>query len=324
MKATFYTKRRVSYWSRQVLHRVSFFFLIIVCPFLNARANLVDTAANGCGCDITISPSPADGQAYLDGQTLGVQPGNKVCLTAAHFVSISLFHFYGTKTQPVTIINCGGLVTISGYSAYGFALHSSQYVNISGAGDPAYKYGILVDGSVAKTTVGFAEDGQVSDISVDHMEVSKAGLGIACAPTPICDSTSWSSNWKMFNMNFHDNYVHETFYEGFYIGNTQNYYTLICNNSTIRVQPQQIDSVRFYNNVIDKAGYTAAQISQVTGGADIHDNLITNYGYLNKPEHNAGLIVGGITHGSVYRNKILNGSGKRITIFRSGIDNSLQ
>jgi hypothetical protein len=313
------TRRGLFFWSGHVLLRVSFFLFLLLFHFLTLQANPVDTIANGCGCDITISPSPADGQAYLDGQVLGVKPGNKVCLTAAHFVSISLFHFYGTKSQPVTIINCGGQVTVSGYSAYGFVLHSSRYVNISGAGDSAFKYGILIDGSVANTSVGFAQDDQVSDISVDHMEVSKAGLGIACAPTPNCDPGSWSTNWKMYNMIFHDNYVHETFYEGFYIGNTQNYYTLSCNGSTVTVQPQQIDSVFFYNNILDKCGWTAAQISQVTGGVDVHDNLITNYGYLNKPEHDAGLIIGSITHGSLYRNKILNGTGSAFQYFGAGL-----
>ncbi len=151
------------------------------------------------------------------------------------------------------------------------------------------------------------------------MEVSKAGLGVACAPTPNCDPASWSTNWKMYNMNFHDNYVHETLFEGFYIGNTQNYYTYTCSGSTITVQPQQIDSVRFYNNILDKCGWTSAQISQVTGGVDIHDNLITNFGFLNKPEHQAGLIVGGISRGRVYRNKILKGTGSAFQYFGAGL-----
>ncbi len=304
-----------------------FFILLFLFPFFT-QANTVGagksiTAGNpataGCGCDITISPSPADGTAYLNGQTLGVKPGFKVCLKAAHYVDINLSNFFGTKAQPVTIINCGGLVTVSGYASYGFVLHNSRYVNISGAGDPGFKYGILIDGSVASTNVGFAEDGQVSDISVDHMEVSKAGLGVACAPTPNCDPASWSTNWKMYNMNFHDNYVHETLFEGFYIGNTQNYYTYTCSGSTITVQPQQIDSVRFYNNILDKCGWTSAQISQVTGGVDIHDNLITNFGFLNKPEHQAGLIVGGISRGRVYRNKILKGTGSAFQYFGAGL-----
>jgi hypothetical protein len=95
-------------------------------------------------------------------------------------------------------------------------------------------------------------------------------------------------------MSFHDNYVHDSFGEGFYIGNTQNYYTYTCSGTTVTVQPQQIDSVKFYNNIMDKCGWTSAQIS-VTGGALIHDAVVTNFGYLNKPEHQAGIILGGIS-----------------------------
>ena len=120
-------------------------------------------------------------------------------------------------------------------------------------------------------------------------------------------------------MSFHDNYVHETVGEGFYIGNTVAYYTFNCSGTTVTVQPQQIDSVKFYNNVIDKSGYTSAQISQVTGGVDIHDNVVTNYGYSNTQEHQAGIIVGGISRGRVYNNRISNGTGAAFQCFGAGL-----
>jgi len=326
MKTKNYPSKR-NFFSEYPFLKSLFILLIFLFPFYT-QANAAgaargvaadDQSTSGCGCDITISPNPADGSAYLNGITLGVKPGYKVCIKAGHYVDINLTNFYGTKSQPVTLVNCGGLVTVSGYSSYGFIIHASRYVNISGAGDPGFKYGILIDGSVAHTNVGFSEDGQVSDISIDHFEVSRVGLGVACAPTPNCDPGSWSSNWKMYNMGFHDNYVHDTFYEGFYIGNTQNYYTMTCSGSTVTVEPQFIDTVRFYNNILDKCGWTSAQISQVSGGVDIHDNLITNFGYLNKPEHQAGLIVGGNSHGDVYRNKVLNGTGNALEYFGSGL-----
>jgi len=283
----------------------------------------VSAASGGsgnCGCDITLSPNPADGQVYLDGQTLGVKPGNTVCLKAGHYVSIGLFHFYGTPSQPIRIINCGGQVNISGYVGYGFALHSSRYVQVTGTGDAGYKYGILMDGSVANTTVGFAEDAQSSDIEVDHLEVTKtSGIGIACAPTPNCDPSTWSDSWKMYNMSFHDNYIHETLDEGFYIGNTQNDYVFNCTGSNITVHPQQIDTLKFYNNILDKVGWTSAQISQVSGFLDMHDNLITNFGYANQTQHQAGIIVGALTRGRVYNNKVLNGTGSAIQVFGNGL-----
>ncbi len=157
MKTNLYTLRRLFCLSEYFLPSSFLFITIFFFPFFT-QANTVGAgksitagkpATAGCGCDITISPSPADGTAYLNGQTLGVKPGFKVCLKAAHYVDINLSNFFGTKAQPVTIINCGGLVTVSGYASYGFVLHNSRYVNISGAGDPGFKYGILIDGSVA-------------------------------------------------------------------------------------------------------------------------------------------------------------------------------
>jgi len=275
---------------------------------------------NPCGCDITLTPNPSDGQVYVDGQTLGVKPGYKVCLKATHYVSIALFHFYGTKDQPVTIINCGGVTNISGYAGYGFFLHSSRYVHVTGTGDPSNKYGILIDGSVGNTQVGYGADAQSSDIESDHMEVTKTGgIGIATAPTPNCDSTSWASTWKMYNMSYHDLYVHDTYNEGFYLGNTQNYYNLACSFGTVTVEPQRFDTLRFYNNIMDKCGWSSAQISRVEGYADIHDNLITNFGYANMQQHQAGIILGGISHGRVYNNRVIKGTGNAFELFGSGL-----
>ncbi len=281
--------------------------------------SLKSFSQSSCGCDIVIKPSPTDGTAYLDGNNLGVKPGNKVCLMAGHYIDISLTHFSGAPGKPVTIVNCGGLVTVSGYNAYGFGLHTSRYVHVTGSGDPNYKYGILIDGSVANTSVGFAEDMQVSDVELDHMEVSKAGEAVACEPTPSCDPFTWGSSWKMYNMSFHDNYIHDTFFEGFYIGNTQNDYNYTCSGSAVTVHPVLFDTVKFYNNIIDKAGWTGAQISEVVGFLDCHDNTFTNYGYLNKSQHQAGLIIGGNSHGNIYRNKIIGGTGNAFECFAAGL-----
>ena len=277
-------------------------------------------ASGDCGCDFTLSPPATDGQLYLDGTSLGVKPGNKVCLKAAHYVSVYLFNFYGAPGNPITIVNCGGPVTISGYNSYGFILSHSWYVHVTGSGDPNTKYGIQIDGGPASTSYGYSENGHVRDIEVDHFEVKNiAGVGMGCAPTPSCDSTTWSVSWKMYNISFHDNYVHHTTGEGYYIGNTQYDYTYSCSFGNVDVHPQQIDSVKFYNNWIDSAGWTAAQISQVTGGVDIHDNLVTNYGWMNKPQHQAGIIVGEFSQGRVYRNKIMGGTGDALQYFGNGV-----
>jgi hypothetical protein len=174
---------------------------------------------------------------------------------------------------------------------------------------------------VGNTQVGFGEDTQSTDVEVDHIEVSKTGgIGMACAPTPSCDPTSWASTWKMYNMSFHDNYVHETGNEGFYLGNTQNYYTMTCSViGTVTVEPQRFDTLKFYNNILDKCGWTSAQISRGEGWLDIHDNVITNYGYVNQTQHQAGIIVGGISHGHVYNNKVIRGTGNAFQCFGSGL-----
>jgi len=170
------------------------------------------------------------------------------------------------RASPSISSTAGGQVTISGYSAYGFILSHSSYVSYQRRqAMQGFKYGIQIDGAPGATSYGYSENGPCAGYrsgSYGSREYHRRRPWDALRHPP-CDSTTWSTSWKMYNISFHDNYVHNTQGEGYYIGNTQYDYQYTCNGTNVDVHPQQIDSVKFYNNIIDHAGWTAAQISQV-------------------------------------------------------------
>ncbi len=60
-----------------------------------------------------------------------------------------------------------------------------------------------------------------SDYEIDHFEAQNVQNGFLCKIDPYdCDPASWSTGWTINNISFHDNYVHNTIGEGYYIINT--------------------------------------------------------------------------------------------------------
>lgn len=221
----------------KLLYPVKIFVVLFILFSLSRFYATAQPAAN-CGCDFTLKPRTGETELYINGQTLGVQPGNKVCIPGGTYKHIYLYNFYGTPQQPVTITNCGGKVNISGNVSYGFILKNSKNIHVTGTGDPAFAYGILIDGTVVPQSVGFAMGDRSTDIELDHIEINKSGAGFMYAPTPNCDPATWGSNFTIRNLSFHHNYVHDNGGEAFYIGNTSNTYNLTCGGSPISVTPR--------------------------------------------------------------------------------------
>ena len=197
-----------------------------------------------CGCDVTLRPRAGETDLYINGQTLGIQPGQKVCIMGGTYYHIFLFNFFGTADRPITITNCTGQVKISGNAGYGFLLNNSRYIHVTGSGDPSYNYGFLIDGTVAQQSVAFAMGDHTTDIELDRIEVYKAGAGFIYAPTPNCDPATWGSNFTIRNLSLHHNYVHDNAGEAFYIGSTSNTYNFNCNGSAVSVTPQVIHGLK--------------------------------------------------------------------------------
>ena len=149
-----------------------YFFTLVILT-----ASALSTQAQDCGCDHVINP-PQDRATslILDGETMGVKPGETVCLSAGFYMQIRFLRMSGEPGNPVVIKNCGGLVEIGDAVTFGrwyaIDLAFSNYVQLTGSGTPGVRYGIKL--GKAATALSRSEQALTlrSIISISAMQTS--------------------------------------------------------------------------------------------------------------------------------------------------------
>ena len=122
----------------------------------------------------------------------------------------------------------------------------------------------------------------------------------------------------MRNLSFHDNYIHDTYAEGFYIG--YSWYPAreyVCGQDSL-LYPHQIHSVRIYNNRLENTGQEAIQVGGGTRDVKIYSNKVYNYGKNNTLWQNHGVQIGQGTTGELFNNSIDSGPAEGISLFGGG------
>lgn len=261
---------------------------------------------SACPCDYVV-----DKAGVYTNAKLNIKPGQTVCVKAGRYEYLRFNGFVGTASQPIRFVNCGGLVSV-GVDAYysGIQFNASRYFVLSGSGDPSLQYGFKLDRS-NQSASGVSIGGLSSDCEVERVEVAFAGFaGFMIKTDPSCDSTTWRENFSMYNVSLHDNYVHDTGGEGFYIGHT--YYTgvnVTCNGTQKTVYPHLIYGLQVYNNRIE---HTAAEGLQYgcAPDAQVHHNILEYTGMAPFANYqNNGIQIGGGGGGDCYSNQLSHVAG---------------
>ncbi len=265
-------------------------------------------------------PIAADGGIYFFNNNF-LQPGDTGCIQSGTYPYISLSGIVGTATNPITIINCGGQVINTGNNgqSYCYRIVNSRYFKFTGTGFQGINYGFKAFWKGGFTGVGISVKDSTSDYEIDHFEAQNVQNGFLCKIDPYnCEPGTWSTGWTVKNISFHDNYVHNTTGEGYYIINTSATVTVNdCTGKSITVEPVKAIGVKIYNNICDSTGWDGIQAAACTN-ALIYNNKVTNYGLSNLNSQQAGIILGGKSNGSVYNNFINNGTGEGLEIFGTG------
>jgi len=278
---------------------------------LQSAATQPPQAADDCGCDHLIT----QGGIYRN-STLGVRPGQTVCIQAGHYESFRFMDFVGLPDQPIRFINYGGQVTI-GVNAYysGIQILDSRHFILSGSGVPGLRYGIkITDANHTASVVNVS--GRSSNFEIERIEVAKAGFaGIMVKADPGCDSTMWRPSFAMYDVKIHDNYVHDTGAEGLYIGSTSyNGVTVNCNGVRRIAYPHLIYGLEIYNNLIERTSAEGLQYA-CAPDAKVHDNFLRDTGLSPfESGQSNGLQVGSGGGGEVYNNTILNARGAGLIV----------
>lgn len=260
----------------------------------------------GCGCDYTVTQS-----GTYNNYLLRVPPGKTVCLKAGVYNNLNFNNFIGTPTQPIRFINCGGLVSSGSSNGSGCLQFSgSRYFSLSGSGDPLYEYGIKLASST--TGAALSISGLSSDCEAHHIEVSESGFaGIMIKTDPGCDSATWRSNFTMYNVNVHDNFIHDVKGEGIYAGNSffGTGMTIYCSGVQKIVYPHLIYGLNLHHNRIERTGAEGLQYA-CAPDAQVHHNTLLNSGISPFASYqNNGMQIGGGAGGDCYSNTIRQSAG---------------
>jgi hypothetical protein len=286
--------------------------------------------AQDCGCDIVIPAATT----FLDGNTVarvgggtGVQPGDKICLMAGTKPSLFVKNLVGSAAEPLLITNCGGkvligpdpLVTPLPDTAIGLPINSSRHFVLSGKGDPAHRYGIYVRGTTGGRS-GIALGTLSEYFRVEGVEVSHTAFaGIMSKTDPRCDLSANRGVWTQHETYFHDNYIHDTGGEGFYVGHTSyGGYNTTCNGVSTTLYPHVIEGVGITANRVERAGWDGIQLSSAPLDANVSGNTVEDFGLEARFGQQQGIQIGSGTTGWVDGNVIKDGTGNGIEMHGLG------
>jgi len=258
------------------------------------------------------------GEFIVDGTD--ISPGDVVCILAGDKDYILFKDIQGTEEQPITIINKNGPVVINTEHFYGVKFDNCKHIIFSGTGSEDIDYGFQIK-RVANGT-GISIDNKSTNFEVENIEVSYTLIAAIYAKTEPyqgdCNNLVTRDNFTMYNLKFHDCYIHNVADEGFYIGSSK--YTGLtiydCNDTV--VLPHVIIGVEIYNNILERTGWDGIQVSSSPEDCSIHDNIIREDSWEEYPGQMSGILIGGGSVCDCYNNQIYDGKGDGIDVLGLG------
>jgi Right handed beta helix region/Secretion system C-terminal sorting domain len=289
---------------------------IVLFLYVLAFQNLIGQQIN---CDHFIDST----KVYVNAEGMNILPGDTICLECGHRPFLQLKNFEGDSLNYITLINYGGQVLMQNDTFYAFVMNNCKYFKLTGTGDPDFEYGIKV-GSSGPSTSGMSFDNLSTNFEVEHVEVCHTGFaGIMSKTNPRCDLSANRGHFTQYNTIFHDNYVHHTNGEGFYVGHS--YYQgwpTTCNDLPDTLYPHEIVGLRIYDNIVDSTNYDGIQVDCAVEDCQVFGNTITNYGLADDAYGMfygmTGIVVGGGSSGDFYNNRIEDGKGSGFFVFGLG------
>ncbi len=265
------------------------FFLLLFC----LRAVLAQ--------DTIRLPRSANNAVYVADASKSIPPGSVVELQG-DYLFYKVYNVKGTAEKPITFIN-KGLVRIGGFKAYTFQVQGEHFI-INGSGDPAYKYGFLLNYDTTVAGVfGFNPENS-TDFEVHHIECTNAAEGIFQNPR---------TGGLMNNIFYHHIYIHDLrnpytnppgWSEGFYLGNTSD---TIPYTAAYRFKNCRIEDCYMENIPGD-----GIQVEQ--GSFIVKRDTVINFATAQIPQQNNGIQVGPNGSAIIDSVTIYKGGGKGIII----------
>ncbi|OYU96888.1 MAG: hypothetical protein CFE21_00965 [Bacteroidetes bacterium B1(2017)] len=300
----------------------TFLYFVFFAPVLKAKTYDVPLGVEW----IRQLKSLVPGQVVITYNTMQVnlRGGDSLLLIGGTRMPLRIDDLYGDSLKPIVVANKNSRVVITkpigGY--FGISFTACRYIKVTGKNNPSLAYGILITDLPSGSALSV--NNYSSNFEIEGIEISKIySSGIVAKTDVSCTNYSTYGNFVMYDLKFHNNYIHHTGNEGFYIGNTS--YAegtggkLVCSNPSYaaNVLPHKIIGVKVYENIMDSNGWDAIQVSAAEK-VEIYDNFIRNDSYADVMNQQSGIMIGQPTQAKVYRNIIMDGKGQGIQCFGIG------
>lgn len=216
-------------------------------------------------------------------------PGDRLLIPNTRTAAIRFRNIAGTPDFPITIINTGGQVTLTGASAFYSSIHmvDCEHFRLSGTGAAGSTYGFALTGNRR----GVMVQGDSADFEIDHVEIY--GLtGIQNASGIKLLSTA-DSSWMCSNVEIHHCYVHDREC-GMYLG---------CNHAA---GVPELSNIEVHHNITERTEEYAIGLKMArTGTNSVHHNTIYDAGRVTSGvDFQMGLNIVHRTVADVHHNKI--------------------
>lgn len=236
--------------------------------------------------------------------------GDTIKITGTSYSVIEFNNVGGDECRPLVIMPLTTVTT----PAFRFK-NNCRYIKVWGGKTP---YGIKVNGGPIAIT-------SCHHIEVDNIECTGGSTGVYCKQDVVySDPMTWNPNYRMTKFTFKNMWIHDVDGEGMYVGITQPSGLTVKSTWSgldTTIVPIRLDSVEIENCLVERCTWDGIQLSNARNGNKIHDNIVRNYGIINKSSQQAGIILGGNCNGDIYNNTITNGTGNGIEAFGYGVIN---
>ncbi len=255
--------------------------------------------------DTLVINRASNNAVYVADASKTIPPGSVVQLQG-DYLYYKVLNVQGTADSPITFIN-KGLVRIGGFKPYTFQVTGQHFI-INGSGDPAHKYGFLLnyDTTVTGVSYCYCADNS-SDFEVHHIECMNAAEGVLQNPY---------SGGPMNNVFYHHLYIHDLKdpsgdqpgrAEAFYLGNTKD---------TVYHASYDFHNCRIEDCFMQNLTGDGIQVGH--GNFIIRRDTVYNFATAHVPMQDNGIQIG--TYTSAYIDSVIIDTGTGIGMQAFGTD----
>lgn len=279
-------------------------FIVVATTLFAERVSAQD-----CGCDHVVDP----GTTIVNGETMGIGPGDVVCVMAGDYAFLRFQALAGSESEPIVVKNCGGVVNVRNTDrAYAIVIEgASHHFHMTGTGTDGVEYGFRASCPDRDPWPGMGlwMLDKSTEYEVDHVEVYDTGFaGVMAKTDPLCDGSADQGVFVQRDVHLHHLWVHDTFGEAFYIGSTQSAgHSITCDGMSEVHQPHFLEGIEIDHNLVENTGWDGMQVGMARAGCSVHDNVIRNVGLENELYQTRGLQIGTFSACDVRRNTLEGG-----------------